>query len=87
MIRPHSQSITALGAKDSLLSPTVGAPCDKPVPGDDECTTIYPLGIHLRMCEFEIIGRFPVRFTTGCIGPFTVSPNSCFTFQNNSAPP
>ena len=34
--RPHNQSITAFGARDSFLPPTVGAPCESPVPGDDE---------------------------------------------------
>ena len=33
---PFSQSITAFGASDSLSPPTVGHPCDSPVPGEDE---------------------------------------------------
>ena len=33
---PFNQSITAFGAIDSFFPPTVGAPSDKPVPGDDE---------------------------------------------------
>ena len=39
LARPHNQSMTALGASDSLSPPTVGQPCDRPVPGDDEWTT------------------------------------------------
>ena len=45
--RPFNQSTTAFGAKDSLSPPTVGAPSDKPVPGEEECTTTYPLGTHV----------------------------------------
>ena len=41
---PHNQSTTALGANDSFFPPTVGEPSESPVPGEEECTTMYPLG-------------------------------------------
>ena len=54
--RPLSQSITALGPSDSFGPPTVGHPCDWPVPGDWEWTTANPLGTQVATCEFEILG-------------------------------
>src|SRR5215203_3676070 len=42
--RPLSQSMTALGASDSFVPPTVGQPSDKPVPTESECTTAKPRG-------------------------------------------
>ena len=54
--RPFSQSITALGPSDSLAPPTVGHPCDCPVPADWEWTTAKPRGTHVRMCVCEIMG-------------------------------
>src|SRR5687767_9399720 len=55
--RPFSQSMTAFGASDSLLPPTVGHPCDSPVPGDSECTTAKPRGTQVRTRELEMRGR------------------------------
>src|SRR5688572_33235749 len=49
--RPFSQSITALGASDSFAPPTVGHPCDSPVPGDSECTTAKPRGTQVLTWE------------------------------------
>ncbi len=45
--RPFSQSMTAFGASCSGASPTVGQPCDRPVPGASECTTAKPRGTHV----------------------------------------
>jgi hypothetical protein len=55
--RPFSQSITAFGASDSFAPPTVGHPCDRPVPGDDEWTTAKPRGTHVLTCDDAIVGR------------------------------
>src|SRR5262245_53306417 len=44
LARPLSQSITAFGASCSGASPTVGHPCESPVPGASECTTAKPRG-------------------------------------------
>src|SRR5512134_3655495 len=57
---PFSQSITALGASDSFWPPTVGQPCDSPVPGDSEWTTAKPRGTHSRTCDCETPAR-PLR--------------------------
>ena len=54
--RPFSQSITAFGARDSFSPPTVGQPCDWPVPGDCEWTTANPRGTQVAMCELEMTG-------------------------------
>ena len=48
--------MTALGASDSFAPPTVGQPCDWPVPGDCEWTTANPRGTQVATCEFEIRG-------------------------------
>ena len=54
--RPFSQSITALGPSDSFAPPTVGHPCDCPVPGDCECTTAKPRGTQVRTWDIEMTG-------------------------------
>ena len=80
--RPQSQSMTAFGANDSLSPPTVGQPCDNPVPGEDECTTTKPRGTHCLVCEFEMTGRFTLALNAGgssCFGG--IIPNACFGFQ------
>ncbi len=57
--RPFSQSITALGASASGSPPTVGQPCDAPVPGASEWTTANPRGTQVPTNEFEIQCRSP----------------------------
>ena len=47
--------MTAFGASDSFAPPTVGHPCDCPVPGDCEWTTANPRGTQVATCEFEIL--------------------------------
>src|SRR5690606_3074144 len=81
LARPQSQSMTALGARDSLSPPTVGAPSDSPVPGEEECTTIKPLGTQVMIRELEMMGLSPKRVTSGWTLGFPVSPNSCLTSQ------
>src|SRR4051812_19420641 len=57
--RPLSQSMTALGASDSLGAPTLGQPCERPVPGDSEWTTAKPRGTQVPTSLLEIRGRLP----------------------------
>src|SRR5687767_8156019 len=81
--RPFSQSITALGASDSFGAPTVGQPCDRPVPADDECTTEKPRGTQSLTSEFEIPGRL-----RACTGGWLMrgggwAPTSCRTFHSD----
>src|SRR5690606_1686268 len=52
--RPFSQSITALGASASGSPPTVGQPCERPVPGASEWTTANPRGTQSATCESEM---------------------------------
>ena len=79
---PLSQSITALGARASILVPTVGHPCENPVPGAEECTTMYPYGIHVLVWEVEMIASLPVLTMAGALRRSGEGPSSCcFTFQ------
>ena len=82
LARPLSQSITAFGASDSLSPPTVGQPCDAPVPGDSECTTAKPRGTQKPMSELAIRLRRPWWRTSGMSLRFGgSSPTSCLGFQ------
>ena len=49
--------MTALGASSSFSPPTVGQPCDSPVPGEAECTTAKPRGTQSRTSERDIMPR------------------------------
>ena len=53
--RPLSQSTTALGASDSFSPPIVGQPCERPVPGEQECTTANPRGTQVRTNDGLIV--------------------------------
>ncbi len=55
--RPFSQSITAFGASCSGSAPTVGQPCERPVPGASECTTAKPRGTHVATSEVDTFSR------------------------------
>src|SRR5206468_2947509 len=46
LARPLSQSMTNFIGMRSGSSPTVGHPCERPVPGCSECTTAKPRGTH-----------------------------------------
>jgi hypothetical protein len=86
--RPFNQSITAFGASDSFIPPTVGHPSDNPVPGDSECTTAKPRGTQLVTCELEILGRVLTKAIAGCdVRGGGGAPTSCFTSQRNSRGP
>src|SRR5688500_18748600 len=78
LARPHSQSITAFGASASFAPPQVGQPWERPVPGDEECTTANPRGTHVPTSEREIMLR--VRYGIGGIAARAggVPPTSCF---------
>src|SRR5690625_5185656 len=54
------QSITDILASDSCCPPSVGAPWESAVPGDENCCTIKPRGPQFRFWLLEIIGRSPV---------------------------
>src|SRR5215467_6206262 len=80
--RPLSQSTTNFIGRRSGSSPTVGQPCDRPVPGASECTTANPRGTHSLTSALEIRERF------GWYGGLAISPrgcgwsfSSCCTFQ------
>ena len=81
--RPFSQSITALGASDSLAPPTVGHPCDCPVPGDCECMTANPRGTHVPTCDREMTGWLARCRIAGGYGSRAggASPTSCRRLQ------
>ena len=82
MARPHSQSITAFGACASLGPPIVGQPCEKPVPGEQLCTTAKPRGSHFCTSLWLIMPGFlpkPIGAIAGrgCGG----WPSSCSMLQ------
>ena len=56
--RPLSQSTTNFIGIRSGSSPTVGHPCERPVPGASEWTTAKPRGTHSLTSAFEIRERF-----------------------------
>ncbi len=64
--RPFSQSITALGASDSSSPPTVGQPCERPVPGASEWTTAKPRGTQVLTSELETFSRSGLNGIAGC---------------------
>src|SRR4051794_16364721 len=63
--RPFSHSMTALGPSFSFVPPTVGQPCERPVPGDSECTTANPRGTHVLTSLVEIEVRFGLNVIHG----------------------
>ncbi len=86
--RPFSQSMTALGASSSGAPPTVGHPCERPVPGASEWTTAKPRGTQVFTCEVETLGRVGLNTIGGCdVRGGGMAPTSCFTSQRNSRGP
>src|SRR5262245_7601338 len=63
---PVSHCTTALGASRSGGPPTVGHPCDNPVPGASEWTTAKPRGTQVIACELEMLGRSARNGISGC---------------------
>ena len=57
--------MTALGPSFSFVPPTVGQPCERPVPGDSECTTAKPRGTHVLTSLVEIEVRFGLKAIAG----------------------
>src|SRR5262249_34945104 len=55
--RPLSGSMTALGPSFSFVPPTVGQPCESPVPADSEWMTAKPRGTHVltSLVEIEVL--------------------------------
>src|SRR5262245_44263063 len=86
--RPHSQSITAFGASASLAPPVVGQPCERPVPGEDECTTAKPSGTHSRTSDASMPGFWNGPNGIGGIGVRGggSAPTSCFGSQKYCFP-
>src|SRR5258708_6972469 len=56
LARRFSQSTTAFGASVSFAPPTLGQPCDRPVPGDSEGTTAKPRGTQSATSSSEMRG-------------------------------
>ena len=82
--RPFSQSMTAFGASCSGASPTVGHPCDSPVPGASEWTTAKPRGTQVATCDVEMFGRTGLNSIDGCDARGGGgAPTSCFTSHRN----
>jgi hypothetical protein len=85
---PFSQSITAFGANSSGRPPTVGQPCDSPVPGASECTTAKPRGTHVATSELDTFCRTGRNSIGGCdVRGGGVAPTSCRTSQRNCRGP
>src|SRR4051812_27823095 len=58
VVRPFSQSITALMPSVSLRPPLVGQPSEPPVPSDSAWTTAKPRGTQVEMSELLITPGF-----------------------------
>src|SRR4029079_11666927 len=63
--RPLSQSMTAFGPSFSFVPPTVGQPCERPVPADSEWMTANPRGTHVLTSLVEIEVRFGFQAIAG----------------------
>src|SRR5262245_44225295 len=88
LARPFNQSITALGASCSGASPTVGHPCESPVPGASECTTAKPRGTQVITSEVETFCRVGWNLISGCdVRRGGSAPTSCLTSQRNFRSP
>src|SRR5687768_16131851 len=88
LARPFNQSMTAFGASRSGASPTVGHPCESPLPGASECTTAKPRGTHVFTWALEILGRIALNGISGCdVRGGGVAPISCFTSHRNDRGP
>ena len=86
--RPFSQSITAFGASCSGSEPTVGQPCERPVPGASEWTTAKPRGTHVATSDVETFSRVALNAIDACdVRGGGGSPSSCFTSQRNLRSP
>ena len=70
------------------MPPTVGQPCESPVPGDSECTTANPRGTHVFTSLVEIEVRFGLNGICGCeMRAGGATPSSWLTFQRFAVGP
>src|SRR4030095_701559 len=83
--RPFSQSMMAFGANRSGASPTVGHPCDRPVPGASEWTTAKPRGTQSDTSELVTLLRVGLNGIGSCeTRGGGGAPTSWFTFHRRA---